>query len=61
VTSSTVSPVLSNAAIGLAMVKKPHFVIGTELHIPAEGSTRLAIVTGIPLGERNSPVSKDHP
>lgn len=40
VTSSTISPVLSGAAIGLGIVKRTHVGSGSILHIPAEGSVR---------------------
>ena len=40
VTSSTVSPILSRAAIGLAYVKRPHFDTGTRLRVAAEGAVR---------------------
>ncbi|HEX4123359.1 MAG TPA: glycine cleavage T C-terminal barrel domain-containing protein, partial [Tepidisphaeraceae bacterium] len=49
VTSSTVSPVLSNAALCLAMVKKPFIAIGTKLRIPAEGDIREGIVSELPF------------
>ena len=49
VTSSTISPILSNAAIGLAMLKRPHFAPGTKLLIPAEGANRAAIVVELPF------------
>jgi folate-binding protein YgfZ len=49
VTSSTVSPVLSNAAIGLAMLKRPYFAVGTKLKIPAEGAIRDASVVELPF------------
>jgi len=49
VTSSTVSPVLSNAALCLAVLKKPHFAEGTPVHIPAEGGIRPARVVKIPF------------
>jgi folate-binding protein YgfZ len=49
ITSSTVSPILSNAAICLAMVKRPHFAIGTKLKIPAEGAIRPGIVVELPF------------
>ncbi len=45
VTSSTVSPILSMAAIGLALVKRPLFNEGTLLNIVAEGAVRGATVT----------------
>ena len=49
VTSSTVSPVLSNASIGLAMLKRPSFEIGSIISIPAEGLIRQATVVSIPF------------
>jgi folate-binding protein YgfZ len=49
VTSSTVSPVLSNAAICLAMVKKPFIALGTKLRIPAEGEIREGVVSQLPF------------
>jgi folate-binding protein YgfZ len=52
VTSSTASPILSNAAIGLGYVKRPHFADGTTLHVPAEGAIRKAIVVKTPFVEQ---------
>jgi folate-binding protein YgfZ len=49
VTSSTVSPILSNASICLAMIKRPHFAIGTKLKIPAEGAMRDGTVVALPF------------
>jgi aminomethyltransferase len=49
VTSSTISPVLSNAAIGLAMLKRPSFNVGTKLRIGAEGAMREATVVATPF------------
>ena len=49
VTSSTISPVLSNAAICLGYVKKPHFEMGTTVHVPAEGAVRKATVVRTPF------------
>jgi aminomethyltransferase len=49
VTSSTVSPMLSNTAIGLAFVKKPFFAVGSKLTVPAEGALREATVTELPF------------
>jgi len=51
VTSSTVSPVLSNRAICLGFVRKPFMKVGTVLRVPAEGSLRSAtVVEGSFLG-----------
>jgi folate-binding protein YgfZ len=49
VTSSTVSPVLSNAAIVLGILKRPHFEIGSEVRIPAEGEMRSGKVVDLPF------------
>jgi folate-binding protein YgfZ len=49
VTSSTISPVLSNAAICLGHVKRPLFATGTRLRIPAEGEMRHAVVVDLPF------------
>jgi folate-binding protein YgfZ len=44
VTSSTISPIRSGTNIGLALVKKPLFEIGSVLRIPAEGAVQTAQV-----------------
>ena len=49
ITSSTISPILSGAAIGLGYVKRPLFAIGTKLLIPAEGQMRGATVMETPF------------
>jgi folate-binding protein YgfZ len=49
VTSSTVSPVLSNACIGLGYLKKPFFAMGTKVRVAAEGAMREAEVVGRPF------------
>jgi folate-binding protein YgfZ len=49
ITSSTVSPVLSNAAICLGFVKKPFISPGTVVTVPAEGSMRKAVVAELPF------------
>jgi folate-binding protein YgfZ len=49
VTSSTVSPVLSNVAICLGLVKKAFTPIGTVLTIPAEGQMRKGSVCELPF------------
>jgi folate-binding protein YgfZ len=49
ITSSTMSPVLSDAAIALAIVKKPHFEPGKVVHVPAEGAMREAKVVELPF------------
>jgi len=49
VTSSTPSPMLSGAAIGMAMVKKPFFSVGAKLNVPAEGASRKAVVVEMPF------------
>jgi len=49
VTSSTVSPILSSAALCLGYLKRPHFNIGTIVNIPAEGALRKAVVVELPF------------
>jgi folate-binding protein YgfZ len=49
ITSSTVSPVLSNAAICLGYLKKPFFAEGTVVQVPAEGGMRKATVVKTPF------------
>jgi aminomethyltransferase len=49
ITSSTMSPVLSNAAIGIAMMKKQFVVPGTAVSVAAEGAIRPAVVTALPF------------
>jgi folate-binding protein YgfZ len=56
VTSSTVSPVLSNAAIALGYVKRPMFEEGTVLHVAAEGAIRPVRVISLPF----VPPATDH-
>lgn len=52
VTSSTPSPVLSNACIGLALVKKPSFEGGTAVTIVADGEPRPATIVATPFVAR---------
>jgi folate-binding protein YgfZ len=49
ITSSTISPVLSNIAIGLGYVKKAFVAAGTELTIPAEGAMHKGKVVELPF------------
>lgn len=49
VTSSTVSPVLSNAAICLGYVKKAFVAPGSMVRIPAEGAMQAATVVEMPF------------
>ncbi len=49
VTSSTVSPLLSGAAICLAYVKRPFFELGTRISLPAEGAMREGSVVETPF------------
>jgi folate-binding protein YgfZ len=49
VTSSTISPVLSNVAVCLGYVKRPLFEVGTELLVPAEGQMRRGKVVELPF------------
>ncbi len=49
ITSSTISPILSNAAICLGIAKRPFFAAGTKLTIPAEGAMRVGDVVELPF------------
>ena len=49
ITSSTISPVLSNAAICLGYLKRPYFAPKTVVNIPAEGSLRRGTVVDMPF------------
>ena len=49
ISSSTVSPTLSNAAIAIALVKKPWFEIGKRVLVPAEGEFVSATVVRMPF------------
>jgi aminomethyltransferase len=49
ITSSTISPILSNAAISLGFVKKAFIEVGTELTIPAEGAMHKGKVVAVPF------------
>jgi tRNA-modifying protein YgfZ len=49
VTSSTVSPLLSGAALCLAVVKRPFFTLGTTVNVPAEGAIRKGTVVKLPF------------
>ena len=49
VTSSTVSPVLSNAAIAIATMRKAAAAVGTVVNVPAEGAVRRAVVVELPF------------
>jgi folate-binding protein YgfZ len=49
ITSSTLSPVLSNTAICLGMVKKAHIEPGSRVMVPAEGAVRRGTVVTLPF------------
>jgi folate-binding protein YgfZ len=49
ITSSTISPMLSNTAIAIAILKRPFFSLGTVVNVPAEGAMRKAVVTELPF------------
>ena len=49
VTSSTLSPVLSNAAICLGYVKRPLYAEGSKVIVPAEGALREGTVVPLPF------------
>ena len=49
VTSSTLSPILSNACIALGMLKRPHFAVGTSITVPSEGRRARGSVVELPF------------
>jgi folate-binding protein YgfZ len=49
ITSSTLSPILSNASICLGILKRPFFNVGSAVVIPAEGAMRKGIVVELPF------------
>jgi len=49
ITSSTISPILSNASIGLGMMKSAFASPGTSVRVAAEGAMRAGIVTALPF------------
>lgn len=55
ITSSTLSPVLSNLAICLGYVKKPFLAPGTRVQVPAEGAMRIGTVTELPFVGQERP------
>jgi aminomethyltransferase len=58
ITSSTISPILSESAIALAILKKPHFETGRQVRVPAEGALRQARVVDLPFYSHSSPRSQ---
>jgi folate-binding protein YgfZ len=49
ITSSTISPVLSNIAIALGLVKRPFIPVGSVVNVPAEGKIHRGVVTELPF------------
>jgi folate-binding protein YgfZ len=49
ITSSTISPMLSNSAIAIALLKRPFFSPGTVITVPAEGADRKGVVAELPF------------
>jgi glycine cleavage system aminomethyltransferase T len=49
ITSSTVSPILSNACIALGLVKKPFIPPETSVRVAAEGAMRNATIVKTPF------------
>lgn len=49
ITSSTLSPVLSNIALCMGYVRKPYYAEGSRLTIPAEGAMRHGTVVALPF------------
>lgn len=58
VTSSTMSPILSNKAIGLALVKANFAAPGTALVVPAEGAMHTATIVPLPFYPPADPTRK---
>lgn len=55
ITSSTMSPLLGDAAIAMALIKKPYFETGKEVAVPAEGAVRAAVVVELPFVTKSGP------
>lgn len=55
VTSSTVSPVLSNACLALALLKRPYFQVGSVVRVAAEGKLARAVVSATPFVRQGDP------
>lgn len=53
ITSSTISPVLSGASIGLGLIKSAFSAMGTEVRIAAEGAIRAGIIAELPFIKPN--------
>ena len=49
ITSSTISPVLSNIAIAMGLVRKQFVPVGTIVNVPAEGAMRRGVVCAMPV------------
>jgi aminomethyltransferase len=49
ITSSTISPILSNAAVCLGYVKRAHAAVGTAVRLPAEGAMRTGKIVELPF------------
>lgn len=49
ITSSTLSPVLSNACIALAMMRRPHFEVGVKVTAAAEGRRAAGNIVELPM------------
>lgn len=49
ITSSTISPILSNAAICLGYVKRAQAAVGTAVRLPAEGAMRTGKIVELPF------------
>jgi folate-binding protein YgfZ len=56
ITSSTISPVLSNAAICLGLMKSQSAVVGTEVKVAAEGAFRGGTVVELPFLKAVAPL-----
>jgi folate-binding protein YgfZ len=60
ITSSTLSPVLSNAAIAMAMVKKGFISPGTVVAVAAEGKIRPATIVALPFLQKTNEDGTEH-
>lgn len=60
ITSSTISPLLSNAAICLGFVKKPFTPPGSTVRVPAEGAIRKGTVVATPFLIAGEKAEGDH-
>jgi folate-binding protein YgfZ len=58
ITSSTISPVLSNIAIAMGLVRKQFVPAGTIVTVPAEGAMRRGVVCAMPFIQNSNEKAK---